>query len=101
MTYEYSLSKLFPQGQSFRVMVSDKGKIKSKLVKFDFDKTYRTNDDVLIESLSKLSGRYPKNEANKTHLENIGVDFIEVPCRSCGGRIMKYEVKYFDIVKVD
>lgn len=101
MTYEYSLSKLFPQGESFRVMVGKDGKIQSKLIKFDSDKTYKTNDEVLIESLSKLSGRYPKNEANKTHLENIGVSFTEVPCRSCGGRIMKYEVKYFDIVKVD
>lgn len=101
MTYEYSLSKLFPQGQSFRVMVSEDGKIQSKLIKFDFGKTYQTNDEVLIESLSKLSGRYPKNDDNKKHLEAIGVEFREVPCRSCGGRVMKYEVNYFDIVKVE
>lgn len=101
MAYEYSLSKLFPQGQSFRVMDSKDGKIQSKLVKFDFDKTYKTNDEVLIESLSKLSGRYPRNEENRKRLEKIGVNFTEVPCRSCGGRVMKYEVPYFDIVKVD
>lgn len=101
MAYRYSLSKLFPQGQSFRVMHSTSdSKIKSSFIKFEFGKTYETDDEVLIESLRKLAGRYPKNNANYERLQELGVEFSEVPCQSCGGRVMKYQVNYFNIEEV-
>lgn len=100
MAWRYSLSKLFPQGQTFRVSHQSGDIVKSTLVRFEPDKVYETEDSTLVRSLQKLNGRYPKTQSNLNWFNEIGVPFTEVPCSSCGGRVMKYEVPYFNIEEV-
>lgn len=101
MAWTYKLSPLFPDGQQFRVTVSndDKGTL-SKLIKFENDKTYKTEDEVLIKSLSTMYSRYPKSPSNKQFLDSLGIEYAEKPCQSCGGRVIKYHVPHFIIEEV-
>ena len=101
MPWTYKLSPLFPSGQQFRVTMSngDKGTI-SKLIRFEAGKTYQTDDEVLIQSISKMQSKYPKTASNKAFLDKIGVEYTEKPCQSCGGRVIKYHAPYFLIEEV-
>lgn len=97
MSWTYSLSPLFKNGETFRITHKSENGIKSSLLRFDFGKTYQTNDDVLIQSLKKLAGKYPITTANTELFNRLGVEFEKVPCKSCGGRVIKYQVPYFFI----
>lgn len=101
MAWTYKLSPLFQVGQQFRVTMTngDKGTI-SKLIRFEAGKTYQTEDEVLIKSLSSFQGKYPKTPANKAMLDKLGVEYIEKPCQSCGGRVIKYHAPYFIVEEV-
>lgn len=100
MAWRYSLTKLFPSGQSFRVQHTKDGKVQSTMVRFDFGKVYETSDEVLVKSLERLHGRYPNTSNNKEWLDSVGVETSLVQCPSCGGRVMKLQANYFTIEEV-
>lgn len=100
MAWEYTLSSLFPEGKSFRVMYKQGHLIKTSMIRFDYGKTYRTEDEVLVKSLSKLSNKFPDNRANRDWLTSLNVPYEQVPCSSCGGRVIKLLVDYFIIKEI-
>lgn len=100
MAWEYRLTKLFPNGEAFRVNHKNGEMVRTSLIRFDYGKTYTTEDEVLANSLKSLGGKYPKNQTNKTWLDRLGVAYDEAPCQSCGGRVVKYHVPYFEVKEV-
>lgn len=100
MAYQYTLSKLFPEGKSFRVNHNKDGIVQSSMVRFDSGVTYQTDDEVLARSLQRLTQRFPNSNSNKAWLDGLGVPYTVVPCQSCGGRVLKLEVNYFNVQEV-
>lgn len=98
--YHYTLSNLFPEGQSFRVQYTKENKVMSGLIRFEHGVTYETDDEVLITSLKRLTQRFPNSASNKEWLEKAGVPSTLVPCQACGGRVMKLEVHHFSVKEV-
>lgn len=100
MAYHYTLSNLFPEGKSFRVNYSKDNLVKSTMVHFEYGKTYKTNDAVLVKSLQRLTQRFPNTASNKGWLDKLGVAYDVVPCQACGGRVLKLEVHHFIVEEV-
>lgn len=100
MAWRYKLSNLFPEGKSFRVQYTKDGIVKTTNIKFGHGVTYETQDEVLIESLKRLTGRYPNLASNKEWLDSLDVAYDIVPCQACGGRVLKLQVNYFELEEI-
>lgn len=100
MKLKYTLSKLFPDGKTFRVNYLDGNIVKLKNVRFEYGSIYETEDVALIKSVKGLTQRFPDNASNRAWLDSIGVPYNQVPCQACGGRVIKLEAHLFDFKEV-
>lgn len=100
MKIRYKLSKLFPEGKTFRVNYLEGSTVRVKNVRFESGATYETEDEALIKSIKSLHQRFPDSKSNREWLDSVGVAYELVPCMACGGRVLKLEVKHFEYEEV-
>lgn len=100
----YKLIDAIDQSQTIAIARKSYGHVQNSHVKLMPGQKYRlenedgTVDEVFIESLKRAKALKRKTQALLNTLHQHGVEYDEIPCKSCGGRVMKLSYSLIEIV---
>ena len=98
--WAFTLSNLFPDGETFQVRHINKGIQTSNMARFEHGVTYYTTDYVLHDYLAREGRLDAITSENKAFYDNLNVKHAEEKQTCCGGRRMRLKVFYFNVKEV-
>ena len=98
--WAFTLSNLFPDGETFQVRHINNGIQTSNMARFEHGVTYYTTDYVLHDYLEREGRLDAITSENKAFYDNLNVKHTEEKQTCCGGRRMRLKVFYFNIKEV-